>query len=768
MTSTQTLPSIRESAAADGGTTAFLGTVEAPVLGGSRRMVLEKTPAGIAVAVPREPTPGLAFFEDDDISRRLTIAANPLDELAVDVDARFHPPFRVPLEDLRALDPASEYELGEVAGDGADVYFPADHWSVVGVLQGGDLGRARTQLLQALDDADRFDALPWVSSKQLYRTLSRATRATLAELPIPLENLTDQALAVDRRQAVCTRRFQVAMARIQARMLCDEKGAALVTGDAGVGKSTLFFALAEAVVRGRFAGRLRSTTIVEIDPALFARAAKADLDPANHAILQSLRALARLDVIVLVDEAHALDTTHNRQSDALTALKPLITRHGLRIVLATNVGERLKGWDDALDSRFGEPIRLLEADRAELVEEILPAKAQAARQRHGIETTEAALDAVVGYAELVGGCAHPRASVDMFDGTRALAEAAVLPRVTASLVQAAAWDRMGRDPSLTHDEDTWVEQIAGRVVGHRRVIREIVRALMAYEERLLRPGTRPIVKPFVAILGGPPGVGKTSLAEAVQEVCFPGGGEILKIEGADFKRHEHLSRLLGSPPGYVGHGGDGGELIKHIKNHPRSVIEISEAEDGVVELLTRVVRPLLTGSIKSNEGGNAVATRGITLFLTTNADSVGRPRRVGIETSTTPAESARAGRIDAIRGIFPARVFSRIGESSVFLVDGLSRDELLEVTRRLLTELQERERVTLHVEQGVPEVIVDAATGVDRNGVPSIERAVDRLVHQPLLAWLREHRDSHEVLLRPGDGAVSLFHVIPETGEFHA
>jgi len=741
----------------------WCGELEAPVLGGLRTIALEPVPSGIAVATPPEPASGIAHLDDDSLIGDLGREGGLLSQLAVDVSPRMHAPFRLPLGRLRGMDRTEEFDLG--GSPAATASAAADPWGVVGVLRVPDAEEARQQLTAALADEARFEALPWLPETDLYRQLSRETWAALGEMPLPHENLTAQALRSGDPGTVLTQRFLDASASIQARMLADEKAAALLAGAAGVGKSTLMAAMAGSIAHGRVCARLRGTTLIELDSSVLSRAGKPDQDPSNQAILLALRALAGLDVIVVVDEAHALETSHNRNSSALTALKPLITRWRLRIVLATNEADRLRGWDDAIDSRLGKPIVLREASRSELAEEILPAKAAAARARHGIDATEAAIEAAIGFSDLLGEAAQPRSAVDVLDGARAWAEAAGMPRVTARLIQAYAWERLGRDARISYDEDAWVEAIARHVVGHRRAIRGIVRRLIAHELRLLRPGDEPIVEPFVVVLAGMPGIGKTSLTDAFRRVCAPGEEEVFTVEGADFPRYEHLSRLLGSPPGYVGHGGDGGQLVRALKNQSKLTAEFSESEEACPELTTRVIRPMLTGKIVSNEGGQPIQTRSTLIFLTTNAGSVGVSRAVGYGSGTQ--RSTQAQRLEAIRRVFPDRVWSRIGDSSVVLMDPLSRDEMLELVHRLLEQVQAHERLTLHVEAGVPELLLEAAEGERKDGVPALKRAVEIRVHQPLLAWMRTHRDARDVLLRPGGDRIEFFHVDPETGEFH-
>jgi ATP-dependent Clp protease ATP-binding subunit ClpA len=296
-------------------------------------------------------------------------------------------------------------------------------------------------------------------------------------------------------------------------------------------------------------------------------------------------------------------------------------------------------------------------------------------------------------------------------------------------------------------------------VGHERAVARIVASLLAHERRRTNPRVferleqgarreaRADLGAFAMVLAGPSGVGKTSMARAIHRLrSGPSGSEMLHISGASFPRPEYLSQLVGTTAGYVGYG-QGGELVTALKRNPRLVVEIAEPELGCPALMHRVVLPMLDGEIVGNEG-DRISTRGVCIFLTTNAGSVDRTPPVGFqpwgdERSVRDHEQ----RLDELRRVLPPRVLSRLGEERVVLLDPLSTAELREVARRLLGALEEREGVTLHVEARVLDALVEGCDGLDTLGVRALVRRVEELVEVPLMDLALTTPDLREALV---------------------
>jgi len=673
-----------------GSPSAWIERCEIPALGGAFPVGIRRTELGTVIAVQGRPAPLLA-------------------------DERFEPAHRVP---LRRFGPRFTVS----AGDGPD----PGRYFVLGVLA---LGRAAA--LAALTvEPDRFGALPWVPAPKIHAQLAAPSVLALAELPLPMVVLTGSGA---RPPIGATPRFAEAARQVEEVCLRADNRAALLHGPSGVGKSTFVQYFAERVVQGRVSGPLRGTTLITIDPSLLDGGRAPDAELVRNRALQRL---AALDVILFIDEAHRLFRAVNGRNDAVDLLKLLVSEHGLRLLLATNETSRVVG-DEAWDRRQT-LVPLDEASAEEMLEQVLPARARGAAAR-GVAVTVEAQRAVLARSSLVDGQAQPHAGVALLE--RAVARALRLGQdsVPAAAVEALVNELAGR---AVTDPGRALAILRERVVGHQEALADLARWYAAHRRRRARLRGVPEHRPFVAVLAGPPGVGKSELARALQVACDGDGTEPFVIRGGDFAHESHVNRLVGAPPSYVGFGG-GGELFRWLKRRSgRGVIELAEPERGCVELLERVVLPLLDGSLTSNEG-DTVPTRGLCLLVTTN---VGAGRRsIGFRGDERRRVLDDLGR--ELRRLLPQPVLSRCG-GRVLWLGPLRPEDHLALLRRWCHELGTREGVALEAEEEALRHLIDATPGLDALGARALRTAFEDRVASPLEELLLHAGDAGEARLR--------------------
>jgi len=679
---------------------AWIDRCEIPALGGAFAVGLRTTELGTVIAVEGRPPPLLA-------------------------DERFEPAHRVP---LRRFGPRFTVSAGDDPDPG--------RYYVLGLLA---LGRDSALAALAVDP-ERFGVLPWVPAPQIHARLAAPSVLALAEVPLPMAVLTGSSGA--RPPIGGTPRFAEAARQVEEVFLRADNRAALLHGPSGVGKSTFVQYFAERVVQGLVCGPLRGTTVITIDPSLLDGGRSPDAELVRNRALQRL---AGLDVILFIDEAHRLFRAVNGRNDAVDLLKLLVSEHGLRLLLATNETSRVVG-DEAWDRRQT-PVALGEASAEEMLEQVLPARARGAAAR-GVTVSAEAQRSILARSSLVDGQAQPHAGVALLE--RAVARALRLGQdsVPAAAVQELVDELAGRSVG---DLGGSLAILRERVVGHEEPLADLARWYTAHRRRRARLRGVPEHRPFVAVLAGPPGVGKSELARALQVVCDGDGTEPFVIRGGDFSHESHVNRLVGAPPSYVGFGG-GGELFRWVKRRSgRGVIELAEPERGCVELLERVVLPLLDGSLTSNEG-DTVQTRGLCLLVTTN---VGAGRRsIGFRGDERRRVLDDLGR--ELRRLLPQPILSRCG-GRVLWLGPLRPEDQLALLRRWCGELGTREGVALEAEESALRHLIDTTPGLDALGARALRTAFEDRVASPLEELLLHAVTAGGVRLRlDADGDLSV------------
>jgi ATP-dependent Clp protease ATP-binding subunit ClpC len=661
---------------------AWVGALDVSALGGFVGIALQETPLGTAVAVEGNPP---AAVEGD----------------------RFAPARRIRLRRLQG---------GWLLQD-EDA--PSIHdWGVVGVLD-LDLESARSTLERSA--AARFGSLPWVKWSAIFAELSAPARRALRGFPLPHVDLTARAATGRCEVPVGTERFLTAWNRMQQALLRTECRGVMLTGVAGVGKSSLLRFAAQALVHGEVASRLQGLSLVALDASIF--------DPQRSnlnepSLYDALSKLARAPLIVVVDEAHRLARSAS-SSGATELLKLLISEHDLRVVLCSNESHRLFGRDPALERRTT-VVPLPQASPRELRDFILPAKADWAARTRGVQVEEAGLDAVVGYSTLEGRHAQPHAAVALLDRCVARAECDGLTELDADRIRYLALEELG---ATAGDIQTLLTRVRYDLVGHEEALRGMLQLLLAVERRQLNPRARGVEQPFAVVVVGPPGVGKSTFAAALHRLrCGAEAGAPFVVRGADFARSEAVNRLVGAPPAYIGHGGSA-EIAKAIQANPRTVIEFAEPELGSRELLDRVLMPILDGRLVTNEG-DVLITRGVCVVITTNAGTAGR-RSIGFSGAGSTATEGEAQAVEALKRLFPAPLWSRLGGRAVWL-GPLPREDLKTVAERLLSDLADREGVTVISDEATTDCLVDHSTEVDELGVRALQRTFHELVEEPV------------------------------------
>ncbi len=572
-------------------------------------------------------------------------------------------------------------------------------------------------------------------------------------------------------------------------------------GEPGVGKTAVAEGLAMRIAAGAVPQPLRGKRLLALDLVAMVAGTKyrGEFEERINQVLGEVRRAG--NVILFLDELHNIVGAGSAEGaiDAANILKPALSRGEIQVVGATTSEEYRKyiEKDAALERRF-QPVKVAEPTPEQALD-ILRGLRRRYEEHHGLEISDEALSAAVELSrrylpdrylpdkaiDLIDeGAARLRMEEEVPPALRALSDraeqaardkaravecqdferAAVLRDAEAdfrreldrkqSRQKGGASRRLGRDhvaavlsqwtgipvESITKGEAKRLLELESelhrRVVGQDRAVSAVAAAIRRGRVGLKEPD-RPV---GVFLFLGPTGVGKTELCRALAAALFGSEDAVLRFDMSEYMEKHAVSRLVGSPPGYVGHE-EGGQLTEQVRRRPWSVVlfdEIEKAHDDLQNILLQVMED---GQLTDSQGRKA-DFRNTVVVMTSN---VGARRMV----SKAPPMGFAGGESEAkrreevmaeLRRRFKPEFLNRLDE--VILFDRLEQDDLEQIAGKLLGGVRGRLSalgVGLEAEHGAVAMLAD--TGSEREqGARPIRRAVRRRVEEPAADLLLSER----------------------------
>lgn len=511
-----------------------------------------------------------------------------------------------------------------------------------------------------------------------------------------------------------------------------------LVGVSGVGKTSAVRGLAQRIADGRDVQALDDRVVIQIPIGeLVAGTAVRGALAGRIAQIRKEALLARGRVVLFFDEIHQLFLGEAAEEIA-SELKLSLARGELPCIGATTLEEFQKaiGHDAALARRFG-LVEIEEPSREDAFL-ILDALRPRLEQHHRVRYERDALALGVAWSiRYLPGRALPDKAVSILDlagaRTRRRGKAEVSTEAVAEVV--AELCDMPVERLLESDADRMLrleEILADRVVGHGPQISRVARILRRNAAGL---GSRRPIGSFLLL--GPTGVGKTETAKAIAEVLFHCESAMTRLDLSEFSEPHSVARLIGAPPGYVGHEA-GGQLTEAVRRRPYQVILLDELEKAHPDVLTTFLGVFDEGRLTDGRGRLVDFTNTV-ILMTSNlgAEVLGQAskRRVGFGGGEAPASDDLATKIVAsARAALAPELYNRIDEVLVF--SPLGREDVREIARRLLAgvaaALMAQRGVVLEYRPELVEYLLDAGGFEPSLGARPMKRTIARLVEAPL------------------------------------
>jgi ATP-dependent Clp protease ATP-binding subunit ClpA len=531
-----------------------------------------------------------------------------------------------------------------------------------------------------------------------------------------------------------------------------KKSNAILVGPSGVGKTAIVEGLAKLIVEGNVPEVMEKYTVLSLDMGKLVAGTKyrGDFEERMKNLVEALEVVD--DVILFIDEIHMVigaGSTGGGAMDAGNMIKPALSGGTLKVIGATTDEEFRKIFEkeSALARRFtkinvGEP-------SVEEAKEILRNTIVSYEVHHGFDIDPEACDLAVDLtAEYVFNKKLPDKAFDIID--RACAYNKILPNdqqvevigtneirnEVARSVGIPAEHLGNKTEEHTINKHGHVEDyLKGTVFGQDDAIIRVCDAITVSMAGLKDP-TKPVGS---FLFTGPTGVGKTELAKRLAQAM---GMKLVRYDMAEYQERHTVSKLIGSPPGYVGHGdgkaGDG-LLISNLEDSPNCVLLLDEVEKAHPDIMTVLLSLLDEGVITSSTGKKVSAKNAIIIMTSNLGAREGATKAIGFSDKTYNSKAVD----DAINNFFAPEFRNRL--DAIVRFNALQPENMQRIVVKFLGQIEgltAGRNIELNWTQDLKDYL--EKEGFDpAMGARPLARLINEKVKLPLAKFMMEHGEIH-------------------------
>jgi ATP-dependent Clp protease ATP-binding subunit ClpE len=564
----------------------------------------------------------------------------------------------------------------------------------------------------------------------------------------------------------------------------------VLIGEPGVGKTAIAEGLAVKIVEGNVPTKLLNKEVYLLDVAsLVANTGiRGQFEQRMKQLINELK--SRDDVILFIDEIHLIvgaGTAEGSQMDAGNILKPALARGELQLIGATTLKEYRQIEKDAALERRLQPITVNEPTQEDTVT-ILNGIKDRYEKFHEVHYSDEAIQAFVTLSSrYIQDRFLPDKAIDLMDevGSRLnLKNSSVdsssikqrLDEITKEKQQAAEKEDYERAANLRYqeiqlqkqlekasDEDKIIDvdvsdiqliveektgipvtkmqtdeqekmknlaqALSDKVIGQDEAVNKVAKAV-----RRSRAGLKSKNRPIGTFLFvGPTGVGKTELSKVLADELFGSRDSIIRLDMSEYMEKHSVSKIIGSPPGYVGHE-EAGQLTERVRRNPYSILLLDEVEKAHPDVLNTFLQIMEDGHLTDSQG-RKVSFKDTVIIMTSNAGTGDKQINVGFNTGKHESVST----LEKLSAYFKPEFLNRF--DTIVNFNQLSEENLLKIVDLMLVELQDRleeNDTTITITDEAKRVLVKSGYD-ERFGARPLRRVIQDKIEDQLTDLILEH-----------------------------
>ena len=541
-------------------------------------------------------------------------------------------------------------------------------------------------------------------------------------------------------------------------ILCRKtKNNPILIGEAGVGKSAVVEGLAQKIASGDVPFLLKDKRIYSLNLSMLLSGTKyrGTLEEKLNEVVSIIT--NDKSIITFIDEIHTLYQAGSEKGEINPAdmLKPYLARGDMQTIGATTLDEYAEFFekDKALERRF-QPI-VVNPPSEENTIKILCGLRPSYEKFHSVKISdEAIVSAVKLSVRYITNRNLPDKAIDLIDEASSRAKISKLSSQELPLISAedvaqivADWTKIPvtkinetEKEKLLHLEDI----LHSRVIGQDEPISAVSKAI-----RRARVGLKDAKRPIGSfVFLGQTGVGKTELSKAIAEAMFDDEKSLIRIDMSEYMEKHSLSKLIGSPPGFVGYE-EGGQLTDKVRKNPYSVVLFDEVEKAHPDITNILLQILDDGRLTDGQG-RLVNFQNTIIILTSNigAEKMMQKRKYALENNLPfDFESQKEVMIQALKKAYKPELLNRIDLITVF--KPLSFEELAKITNlmiRCLNKKLEEKNITLKLTESALMYLIDAGYNSEYGARP-LKRLIEQKIEDVIAGDLLEGKLKENYLI---------------------